>query len=60
MDNLKNYAIDNCYFIMENVRFHKIKIVQDLILDYGHIILYLNPYSPFLNPIENVFSKILN
>ena len=60
MDNLKNDAMDNCYFIMDNVRFHKMKIVQDLILDYGHNILYLPPYSPFLNPIENVFSKQKN
>ena len=24
---------------------------------YGHRVLYLPPYSPFLNPIENMFSK---
>ena len=57
MDNFKKDEMDNCYFIMNNVRFHKITIVQDLILDSMHSILYLPSYCLFLNPIENVFSK---
>ena len=55
MNNLKRDAMDNCYFIIDNVRFHKMKIVQELILDYGHNILYLPHYSPFLNSIETPF-----
>ena len=26
----------------------------------GHVLLYLPPYSSFLNPIENMFSKCKN
>ena len=57
MDNLKKNVVENCYFIMYNVRFHKIKIDQVLILDYVHIIMYLPPYSPFLDPIEKCNSE---
>ena len=30
---------------------------KDLILGKGFYLEYLPPYSPFLNPIENMFSK---
>lgn len=43
--------------IMDNVRFHKSDDVQNCINDGIHRVLYLPPYSPFLNPIENMFSK---
>ena len=57
MEKLKNDSMGHYTFIMDNVRFHKMKIIIDLFKSYGHDILFLPPYSPFLNPIENVFSK---
>ena len=43
--------------IMDNVAFHKNRDVKAMIEVKGHIVLFLPPYSPFLNPIENMFSK---
>ena len=57
MQTLKLDSIENCYFIIDNVWFHKMKIIMDIVIDYRHQIMYLPAYSPFLNPIENVFSK---
>jgi transposase len=46
--------------VMDNVRFHHSAAVQDLVAASSHRISYLPPYSPFLNPIENCFSKWKN
>jgi len=43
--------------IMDNVKFHKTLAVKNLIYEKGFQLEYLPPYSPFLNPIENMFSK---
>lgn len=48
----------NCTLIMDNVPFHKCEEIQNSIVAFGHSVLYLPPYSPFLNPIEEAFSKI--
>jgi transposase len=42
---------------MDNVRFHKVAIINNRIIESGHVLKFLPPYSPFLNPIENLFSK---
>ena len=57
MQNIKIDSIQNCYFIMNNVRFHKMKLIKDFVIDYWHQILY---FPAFLNPIENVFPKYKN
>jgi transposase len=49
--------ISNAVLIMDNVTFHRVSSVRGLIEDKGHTLLFLPPYSPFLNPIENMFSK---
>jgi transposase len=45
---------------MDNVAFHKTIAVRSQIEQAGHQVLYLPPYSPFLNPIEQLFSKWKN
>ena len=45
---------------MDNVRFHRSESIINLINQNNYGILYLAPYSPFLNPIENMFSKWKN
>jgi len=50
--NFRNYAI-----IMDNVAFHKSTEVRTIIEESGHSLLFLPPYSPQLNPIEEFFSK---
>jgi transposase len=42
---------------MDNVKFHHTVSIKEKILSKGHIVIYLPPYSPFLNPIENLFSQ---
>ena len=44
--------------IMDNLSAHKGERVRTLIEDRGCELLYLPPYSPDLNPIEEAFSKI--
>lgn len=44
--------------IMENLRCHKVKGVKEAIQQAGAHVLYLPPYSPDLNPIEMMWSKL--
>lgn len=44
--------------VMDNLSSHKRPRVQELIEAAGAELLYLPPYSPDLNPIEMIFSKI--
>ena len=44
--------------IMDNMRTHHVKEVQTLLQEAGMKLLYLLAYSPDLNPIENMWSKI--
>ncbi len=38
--------------VMDNAAFHKRPDIQDLLAQHGHQILWLPPYSPDLNPIQ--------
>jgi transposase len=44
--------------VMDNLSSHKRPRTGELIRSRGAEVLYLPPYSPDLNPIENVFAKI--
>jgi len=44
--------------IMDNLTSHKVKGVVEPILAVGATVVYLPPYSPDLNPIEMMWSKI--
>jgi len=46
--------------VMDNLSFHKSERVRQMIEGAGAQILYLPPYSPDFNPIEEAFSKIKN
>lgn len=43
--------------VMDNAAFHKNIDMQKLIENAGHILLYLPPYSPDLNPIEHKWAQ---
>ena len=43
---------------MDNLSVHKSKRVRRLIEQAGATLLFLPPYSPDLNPIEEAFSKL--
>lgn len=44
--------------VMDNLRSHKVAGVRQAIEAKGAQVLYLPPYSPDLNPIEQVFAKL--
>ena len=44
--------------VMDNLPAHKSALVRTLIEAAGAHLLYLPPYSPDFNPIENAFSKL--
>lgn len=44
--------------ILDNARFHRMKVLQEMAKRSGHIILPLAPYSPELNPIEKTWANI--
>jgi transposase len=43
--------------VMDNATFHKRQDTQKLILEAGHTLEYLPPYSPDLNPIEHKWAQ---
>ena len=44
--------------VMDNLRTHHIQAVGELLYAAGADVLYLPPYSPDLNPIEKLWSKV--
>ena len=44
--------------ILDNLSSHKVQGVQEAIAGAGARVLYLPPYSPDLNPIKKLFSKL--
>lgn len=46
------------WVVMDNLASHKVTGVADIIREAGAIPAYLPPYSPDLNPIEMMWSKI--
>jgi transposase len=44
--------------IMDNLSPHKTQRIQALITSVGALIRWLPPYSPDLNPIEKMWSKV--
>jgi transposase len=44
--------------VLDNLKAHKVKGVREAIAATGARLLYLPPYSPDFNPIEQVFAKL--
>ena len=53
-----NCCNPNSIVVMDNASFHHVGEVADLILQTGALLRFLPPYSPDLNPVEQVFSKV--
>jgi len=56
MEKLSNKYI-NKSFLMDNVSFHKSKDMINMVNNKRNRVIHIPPYSPELNPIEEVFSK---
>jgi transposase len=50
--------VKNKYILMDNVSFHKSNSIKDLISNTDNKILFIPPYSPDFNPIEEVFAEM--
>jgi len=46
-----------CVIVMDNAMFHKRQDIKNAIVEAGHTLEYLPPYSPDLNPIEHKWSQ---
>lgn len=46
------------YLILDNVSFHRHKSVMSVLCEYGVTPVYIDPYTPEQNPIEEVFSSV--
>lgn len=53
----QNNNLENTVVICDNVRFHKSEAILNAFRSSNNQILFLPPYSPMFNPIENLFSK---
>ena len=49
---------DNSVLVMDNMKSHHAKAVKKLLDSSGVRYIYLPPYSPDLNPIEKLWSKV--
>ena len=58
METLISTLHEGDIVIMDNVRTHHVKEVRTLLEGSGMKLRYLPAYSPNLNPIENMWSKI--
>ncbi|KAG0437659.1 hypothetical protein DMUE_3560, partial [Dictyocoela muelleri] len=54
---LTEKEIENPIFVMDNVPFHKSNEIKNILDDSTVRLLFLPPYSFFLNPIENLFTQ---
>jgi len=48
----------NDIVVMDNLQLHKAAGIEEAIASAGASLLYLPPYSPDFNPIENMWSKV--
>jgi len=57
IDVLSSLNLSNVAIIMDNASFHKCANIKELITRAGHQLHFLPAYSPFFNPIENMFAQ---
>lgn len=56
-DKLSQRNQSNRIFVVDNASIHNNQMTRQMLNLRGHVLMFLPPYSPFLNPIENLFSK---
>lgn len=54
---LTAHGIGNVTIVMNNVKFHKWASISAVVNSYGHWLVFLPSYSPFMNSIEDMFNQ---
>ena len=52
--------LGNVTFIMDNASFPKCAEIKHIFFEKGHTLIFLPPYRPFFNHIENIFAQWKN
>jgi len=58
LDNMNPFPQKNSVIVMDNASIHKSPHLEEMVQQRGMRIVYLPPYSPDFNPIEEAFSAI--
>ncbi len=58
LEHMNPWPLPHSVIVMDNVVIHKVEGIQEMIEERGLLLLYLPPYSPDLNPIEEAFSSM--
>lgn len=55
---LSQANVNDAWLVLDNARIHKTQEVRDAVRQTTNTMVFLSPFSPMLNRIEQVFSKI--
>lgn len=58
LHHCRPYPEPHSVLIMDNASFHHSERIKEMCRDAGVILVYLPPYSPDLNPIEEFFAEL--
>ena len=58
LDNMNPFPAPNSVIVMDNASIHKSDELRAMVEQQGMRVLFLPPYSPDYNPIEESFSAI--
>ncbi|GAM38322.1 hypothetical protein TCE0_033r08956 [Talaromyces pinophilus] len=58
LQHCNKYPAPRSVLVMDNASFHRTARVQQLCFEAGVKLVYLPPYSPDLNPIEEMFAEL--
>ena len=53
---MNRYPQDHSILIMDNCLIHKMETLREVVEAFGVLLVFLPPYSPDFNPIEEIFS----
>lgn len=56
--NMLPFPNKNSILVMDNCSIHHVQYIKDILEFAGILVLFLPPYSPDFNPIENVFGNV--
>jgi transposase len=56
LPKMNPYPQDKSILILDNCAIHKMCALQKIVEGFGHVLLFLLPYFPDFNPIEESFS----